>query len=317
MIYYNDSDEFVCNWLKNLIHAGLLPKGDVDCRSISQVKASEVSGYTQRHWYAGIGGWPYALKLAGWPNDRPIDTLSCPCQPFSVAGSRNGVLDKRHLWPESRRLIAELKPTVCIGEQVASADGREWLSGVRVDLEALGYEVGGADLCAACVRAPEIRQRLYWVAFSGQQPERRSDSGSSEDSSTDGSWASNQSGRSGDAGGLGGAIQSRLEGQSRNGDRGDKSGRIQASSSGSASPTGTGGYWDNFDVAYFPNRKARRIVSSSQLVVDGLSAGLALLSPATAFPQRKQILTGIGNAIVPELAAKFIRAFMEIRDAEI
>src|SRR5690606_9334954 len=89
---------------------------------------------------------------------------SCPCQPFSSAGKRQGERDKRHLWPEFYRLIKECNPPVVFGEQVASPLGRKWLAGVRADLEALGYAVGAADLCAAGVNAPHIRQRLYWVA---------------------------------------------------------------------------------------------------------------------------------------------------------
>ncbi|KKK66801.1 hypothetical protein LCGC14_2960470, partial [marine sediment metagenome] len=75
-----------------------------------------------------------------------------------------GHADERHLWPAFYDLIAECRPPVVLGEQVASKDGREWLAGVRADLEALGYAVGAADLCAACVGAPHIRQRLWWVA---------------------------------------------------------------------------------------------------------------------------------------------------------
>ena len=54
------------------------------------------------------------------------------------------------------------------GEQVASPDGLQWLAGVRLDLEGSGYAVGAADLPAASVGAPHIRQRLWWVADSDQ-----------------------------------------------------------------------------------------------------------------------------------------------------
>lgn len=166
MNYYNDNDPFCCKWLRNLIDDGLIPKGDIDDRSIAEIKPSELNGYTQHHFFCGIGGWPYALRLAGWPDDRPVWTGSCPCQPFSVAGKGGGLEDERHLWPAFRWLIAQRRPAIVFGEQVASPAGREWLAGVRTDLEVMGYEVGAADLCAAGLGAPHIRQRLFWVADS-------------------------------------------------------------------------------------------------------------------------------------------------------
>jgi DNA (cytosine-5)-methyltransferase 1 len=102
--------------------------------------------------------------MAGVPDDEPVWTGSCPCQPFSVAGKRRGTNDERHLWPEFHRLIAEFRPARVYGEQVASRDALAWLDGVRADLENEGYAVGAANLCAAGVAAPSIRQRTYWFA---------------------------------------------------------------------------------------------------------------------------------------------------------
>lgn len=162
--YYNENDPYAAAWLRNLIAAGHIAPGVVDEQSIADVGASDLRPYTQCHFFAGIGGWSLALRLAGWPDDRPVWTGSCPCQPFSAAGKGLGEKDPRHLWPEFRRLIAECHPASVFGEQVASAAGREWLSGVRADLEELAYAVGAADLCAASAGAPHIRQRLWWVA---------------------------------------------------------------------------------------------------------------------------------------------------------
>lgn len=91
-----------------------------------------------------------------------IWTASCPCQPFSFAGRAGGVLDERHLWPAFRRLLPKRKLPTLFGEQVASAAGRAWLSGVRLDLEALGYAFGAADLPAASIGALHNRARLWW-----------------------------------------------------------------------------------------------------------------------------------------------------------
>lgn len=166
MNYYNENDPGAAAWLRSLIERGCIPPGVVDTRSITEVKPDELRIYAQCHFFAGIGGWSYALQLAGWPESSPVWTGSCPCQPFSVAGRGLGEQDERHLWPVFRELIAECSPPVVFGEQVASSDGRDWLAGVRLDLEALGYAVGAADLCAAGIGAPHIRQRLYWVGDS-------------------------------------------------------------------------------------------------------------------------------------------------------
>ncbi len=171
--YYNDNDAYCAEWLRNLIAAGLIPPGDVDERSITDVKADDLKGYEQCHFFAGITGWPLALQLAGW--EGPVWTGSCPCQPLSSAGQRKGHADERHLWPAFYALIAEYRPATVFGEQVASKDGREWLAGLRADMEHLGYAVGAADMPAASVGAPHIRQRLWWVADAGHAERRAGD----------------------------------------------------------------------------------------------------------------------------------------------
>jgi len=199
--YYNEHNREAAEWLRESIRRGLIAPGVVDERSITEVKASDLDGYTQAHFFAGIGGWSIALRLAGWPDDRPVWTGSCPCQPFSAAGKRKGVNDERHLWPVFHSLIQARRPQVVFGEQVASSEvvGTEleasflvavqagdfaranklakrlvasssfgfaprWIDGVRADLEKAGYSCRDCVLGAHSVGAPHIRQRLYWVA---------------------------------------------------------------------------------------------------------------------------------------------------------
>jgi DNA (cytosine-5)-methyltransferase 1 len=162
--WYNDSDPFVAEWLRRLVAAGHLPEGDVDDRPIAAVRAGDLAGYTACHFFAGIGGWPLALALAGWPDDREVWTGSCPCQPFSTAGRRRGASDERHLWPVWRDLIGERHPRILFGEQVEAAIAYEWLCVVRAELEDLGYAVAPVSLCAASVGAPHIRSRIFFVA---------------------------------------------------------------------------------------------------------------------------------------------------------
>jgi len=164
--YYNEIDPFVANWLEWLVKVEMIADGVVDRRSIKDVMPSDLNGFTQCHFFAGIGGWSYALRLTGWPDNRPVWTGSCPCQPFSGAGLMLGENDDRHLWPSWFDLIAQCQPPIIFGEQVASPPGREWLDTVSANLEALDYAIGAADLCAAGIGAPHIRQRLWFVAES-------------------------------------------------------------------------------------------------------------------------------------------------------
>jgi DNA (cytosine-5)-methyltransferase 1 len=162
--YYNEIDPYAAQWLRNLIKAGHIASGFVDETDIRDVQPSTLMGYTQCHFFAGIGVWSHALRRAGWPDDRPIWTGSCPCQPFSAAGTGAGFADERHLWPHFHWLIEQCNPSVVLGEQVASKDGLQWLDLVSADLEGSGYAVAAGDLCAAGFGGAHIRQRLYWFA---------------------------------------------------------------------------------------------------------------------------------------------------------
>ena len=321
--YYNENDGYAAAWLRELIARGCLPMGEVDERSIVDVRGVDIVGFDQCHFFAGIGGWPYALALAGW--EGPVWTGSCPCQPFSAAGKRKGAADERHLWPEFYRLIAERRPSVVFGEQVASKDGREWLAGVRTDLEALGYAVGAADLCAASAGAPHIRQRLYWVADanggnasaerlqrSGQHRQFPQDSRGSEGlvhsasqgrhparrsiGAVDGEGQTQSGGPSGDVARTGNAALTRLQGEwceyRPSGER--HSGLV-----GLAVQVGVP-EWNGPTVAVECSDGARRV--SAQPDSFPLAHGV---------PARVGRLRAYGNAIVPQVAAEFISAFME------
>jgi DNA (cytosine-5)-methyltransferase 1 len=164
MNYYNEIDPYCVEWLKNLIQAGEIPNGVVDSRSIEDVCPHELSQYTQCHFFAGIGGWPLALRLAGWPDDYPVWTGSCPCQPFSTAGKGIGFADERHLWPAWFHLISECRPPIIFGEQVATAS--KWLANVYSDMEGMEYTVGAMPIPAGCENSDHERNRLWFVAYS-------------------------------------------------------------------------------------------------------------------------------------------------------
>lgn len=171
--YYNEIDPAAAHILTWLIGDGVIADGDVDTRSIADVHPSDLAGYTQAHFFAGGGLWSVAARLAGWADDRPLWTGSCPCQPFSVAGKGAGENDPRHLWPHFFRLIRACRPSVVMGEQVAGSAGYRWFDGVQSDLAGEDYACRAVDIPACAVNAPHIRQRLYWVAVGN--PARQSE----------------------------------------------------------------------------------------------------------------------------------------------
>lgn len=242
--YYNEIDPFAAQWLRNLIAAGHIAPGEVDERSIEDVTPDDLRGFTQCHFFAGIGVWSHSLRLAGWPDDRPVWTGSCPCQPFSAAGKGDGFADERHLWPHFFHLISERRPQHVFGEQVAAGNANTWFDLVQADLEGVGYAFGIVPFTSAGIGAPHIRERAYWVAnaysvisdrrgdvrapgrdeySNGGDDDRLADSNHDRQQPGQGAGCRCQCaeqgidiGRGGENGGLGNANVARLEGLSGN-----------------------------------------------------------------------------------------------------
>jgi DNA (cytosine-5)-methyltransferase 1 len=114
-------------------------------------------------------GGPYALRLAGWPDTRPVWTFSCPCQAHSTA--THGRRIATDWWPEQRRLVIASLPNVFFGEQVAAA--ADWFDGLCDDVEAVGYEIGAAILPAVSIGADHLRPRIYFVGDTYRHGESR------------------------------------------------------------------------------------------------------------------------------------------------
>jgi DNA (cytosine-5)-methyltransferase 1 len=316
MNYYNENDPQASAWLKELIAQGALPDGVVDDRSIEDVTPIELEPYVQCHFFAGIGGWPYALQLAGWPEDRPVWTGSCPCQPFSAAGKGAGTADERHLWPALFWLISQCRPAIVFGEQVASSDALGWWDVVSTDLEAADYACGAVDLCAAGVGAFHLRQRLYWVGTlantsSIRQWEREYSRNvvckAKAESNDVGEQYANvivdrvpNANTLADPGGQGLEIERQQQtwGQCQTLERGSQ-----------ANP------WRHPDWLPCRDGKARPAQSGIFPLVNGVPADLVCGSnpgiPANETAEARTMrLRGYGNAIVPQLAAQFIAAVM-------
>lgn len=307
----NEFDPRAAAWHRQLAADGLTAPVEVDERSIEDVAPAELLGRTHVHFFAGIAGWAHALDLAGWPRDRPVWTGSCPCQPYSQAGAGGGDDDPRALWWAMRWHIAQCGPAVVFGEQVASADGRAWLSGLRADMEALGYAVGAADLGAAGVAAPHIRQRIYWVAVRladandarpqgrwgvpagadqraagpGRLVGRLADAGCERDERRRGA---------GDLGCAAGAEQGKAWQRERRGDAACNSGADRG-------PGAVHGGWSDADWLWCRDDRWRPVEPGTFPLADGI-------------PARVVRLRGYGNAIVPQVAAAFVAAVMDVID---
>ncbi len=326
-VYYNDADPAVCAWLRELIVAGQLPDGMVDGRSILDVAPDDLRGFTQCHFFAGIGGWPYALRLAGVAEDLSVWTGSPPCQPFSQAGQRKGQHDDRHLAPAFLRLVAACRPGLVFGEQVASAAvlgpvggaartatqdaaGWAWFDALADALEAASYAVAAADLPAAGIGAPHIRQRLFFgaVALDARSGGLGDSLGAGPQGRIGMPGGSDQ--RAARPTGLAGGLADGDGGLARHGPiqrgwqhrreppDGEAGGLVECTD-----PAGTGpthGVWRDPDWLLCRDGRWRPVEPGTFPLADGI-------------PGRMGLLRGYGNAIVPPLAAEFVRAFLESR----
>lgn len=206
--FYNEFEPYAAQWLRNLEQSGEIAPGVVDDRDIRDITPGELAGYTQAHFFAGIGVWSYALRRAGWADGTSVWTGSCPCQPFSTAGKGAGFDDERHLWPDWFRLIRECRPRVVLGEQSPSTAGMRWLDLVSSDMEGIGYAVGAVVFPAAGVGAPHQRHRLYFVAYRNE--DGREGAGVSD---TDGGGGGRNGGANGRAQGSGAGARGATRGQ--------------------------------------------------------------------------------------------------------
>ncbi|EHG7583493.1 DNA cytosine methyltransferase [Citrobacter sedlakii] len=344
--YYNEIDPFAAQWLRNLIAGGHIAPGEVDERSIEDVTPDDLRGFTQCHFFAGIGVWSHSLRLAGWPDDKPVWTGSCPCQPFSAAGKGDGFADERHLWPHFFHLISERRPQHVFGEQVASGNANTWFDLVQTDLEGMGYAFGLVPFTSAGIGAPHIRERAYWVANSnlqhepatgntpgaaefgwigevnwmadagGQRRERINPLLQREESRRNAEGVSEVAGvgaSDGVANATGQLHHQCNDGANERGRQGDtEQNRLGCEP---VRALEVNGFWRDADWLLCRDGKWRPVESGTFPLVDGAAARLGRVEPGVArvaSSNRVGRLKGYGNAINAQAAAEFIRAYMGV-----
>lgn len=350
MNYYNEWDKGAAAWLRELINNKLIPYGYVDERSITEVTPSDLEGFTQCHFFAGIGGWPIALQLAGVPESTRLWTGSPPCQPFSVAGQSRGFDDQRHLAPAFLRLIRECKPELLFGEQVAAAIGKHWLDFVFLNLEEKGYACGAAVLPACSVGAPHKRDRLFFGAHrlartrsiaDNEQREHAEHRRQNETEQTgmgrrDDSMADANDTRPQGRGGVPErAYQQPIGPRSvavcldntgafgrnagRNGNNGGYDGQQSAAAGKNGGTNPHNDFWSDADWLGCRDGKFRPVEPGTFPLANGIPSRVGRLrdEDLQSHPQKNRVmrLRGYGNAIVPQVAAEFVKAFMEVKNA--
>ncbi len=103
-------------------------------------------------------------------NKVDVVTGGFPCQAFSYAGKKLGLQDARGtLFYEFARVIQEVNPAICIGENVRgllSHDKGKTLQGMISILDEIGYKVVPVEVLKAIkYRVPQKRERLILVGI--------------------------------------------------------------------------------------------------------------------------------------------------------
>lgn len=278
----------------------------------------------EKHW-PNVPRWRDIRTLTAEDFDektglRTVGVISggFPCQPFSVAGKRGGVLDERYLWPEMLRVINELRPAWVVGENVAgilsmaqpdaevgvesrtinripghdlfeaiyARHERMLLQDIIGGLEEIGYEVQTFVIPACGVGAWHKRYRIAIVANSGgagQQGE--------EQPGTCGEWEPYESARefcdlrNTDCGNI--AWNNGRRKQTRSEERRWRSAQPGLGRVADGIPDWVDGYWD-----------------AEPEGIPRVTSGI---------PNRAERLKALGNAVVPQ---QFYPIFKSIADVE-
>lgn len=101
-------------------------------------------------------------------------TAGFPCQPFSAAGKRRGADDERNLWPETIRIIREVRPRFAFLENVPALLSSGYFGSILRDLAEIGFNAEWCVLSAAECGALHIRKRLWILAHTNSQREQQS-----------------------------------------------------------------------------------------------------------------------------------------------
>lgn len=212
-----------------------------------------------------------------------------PCQPFSLAGNREGANDDRHLWPEVFRLIQTIKPKWFVGENVAGHITLG-LDTVLSDLDSAGYSAETFVIPAVAVDARHRRDRVFIVAHSNSigndsEGEYRIDRYRSEE------------------------MQERFESQLGFGDKSEN-----VANTNSFTGLETGKKVSPIRSGREPWNNARWSGGGYQPGIDWWSVEPSVGRVANGVPNRVDRLKALGNAVVPHQIYPILAAIKQIDD---
>lgn len=259
-------------------------------------------------WQVEFDAYCRAVLAKHWPDaDRSVIDVRCadaslpwvdiltggpPCQDISGAGRQEALFGERSgLLFEYLRIVRELRPRVCVVENVHSGQWRVWLDAIRCGFIRENFRVRVGIIRASDVGAPHARSRVIVVAHANGTELREQSRGLGWSCGSGEAIARRSSEALVDARG------SRLEGSER----------ASVSSSGGRSVDGSGGSDGAAEAQSGLGRDAHGLSGRVDLPARW-PAGRGALQEAWEPPRttatsskdgRRHRLRGIGNAVVP------------------
>lgn len=151
------------------------------------VELSECAVETVRHNSAKgldfIRHWQIArddVRSVDWREFKGVDLVAGgpPCQPFSIGGKAAGQNDRRDMWPEATRAVAEMRPAAFLFENVrglARPRFKDYFEGIQKNLanptKNLGYGVTVKLVNAADFGAAQKRHRVLVLGIKDSECE--------------------------------------------------------------------------------------------------------------------------------------------------
>ncbi len=146
-----------------------LEKAGLKCSALNEIDkwACETLRKNRPNWKV-LEGDVRSFDFSEYHNKIDVVTGGFPCQAFSYAGKKLGLNDARGtLFYEFARVVKEVNPPICIGENVRgllSHEGGKTLQGMISILDEIGYNVTPIKILKAInFKVPQKRERIILV----------------------------------------------------------------------------------------------------------------------------------------------------------